>query len=106
MVHIKPAELLLPVKGLSKPTEKMLAHITEYVSFSSDASSIEIQYHFRHSIGGSKIRTERFKGLMSYTEAFSFVSEFYTDKTKLNIASESFASGNLSSVANHDTDLR
>ena len=29
MVHTKPAELLLPAKGLSKPTEKMLAHFAE-----------------------------------------------------------------------------
>lgn len=39
MVHTKPAELLLPDKGLSKPTEKMLAHFTEYVGLYCQAYS-------------------------------------------------------------------
>jgi hypothetical protein len=40
-----------------------------------------------------KTRIERFKGLMNYTDAFSFASEFYTDKSKHGAASESFKSG-------------
>lgn len=32
---------------------------------------------------------------MSYTEAFSFITEFYTDKTKSVVASESFNTGIL-----------
>jgi hypothetical protein len=31
MMHIKPAELLLPTKALSKPTEKMLTNFAECV---------------------------------------------------------------------------
>jgi DNA mismatch repair protein MSH3 len=50
------------------------------------------------STSGQRIRTERFKGLMSYTDAFSYVSEFYTDKTKSVAASESFNSGLLINI--------
>ncbi|TFY77098.1 hypothetical protein EWM64_g6915 [Hericium alpestre] len=77
MIHTKPAELLLPEKKLSKPTERMLAH------FASSAS-------FEHGI-----RMERYKKRMSYTDAFEFVSDFYTKKTKNAKASESFTSGKL-----------
>lgn len=31
LVHIAPAELLLPETGLSRPTEKMLLHFAECV---------------------------------------------------------------------------
>ncbi|KAH7922832.1 hypothetical protein BV22DRAFT_1113691 [Leucogyrophana mollusca] len=65
LVHTRPAELLLPDKGLSKTTEKVLKHFTEA------------------ALGERKIRTERFGGIMSYTDAFQFVSDFYADKTKL-----------------------
>lgn len=39
------------------------------------------------------MRTEKFKSVMAYTDAFSKVSEFYTDKTKSGVASENFNSG-------------
>jgi len=41
----------------------------------------------------SAVVMERFEEPMSYTDAFDFVSRFYTDKTKASVASESFNSG-------------
>ncbi|KAF7968561.1 hypothetical protein HWV62_30097 [Athelia sp. TMB] len=77
IIHTKPAELLLPATGLSKSSEKMLAHFAQ------------------NTAGGAQIRIERFEETMSYTDAFAFVSDFYTDKTKEGVASESFTSGKL-----------
>ncbi|CAE6461722.1 unnamed protein product, partial [Rhizoctonia solani] len=76
MAHIRPLELLLPEKKLTKPTEKMLAHIGNQ---------------------GSRIRVERYQDQMSYTEAFELVSAFYRkhgDDSPEN-ASEGFKSGKL-----------
>ena len=47
----------------------------------------------RTSTTGNKIRHEYFDETMSSTEAFDFVSRFYTDKAKFGAASESFRSG-------------
>jgi hypothetical protein len=69
----------------------MLAHFTGSVYIYREAASNS--HLFRVSAGGDKIRTERFASLMSYEDAFSFVSDFYTDKKKLVAASESFKSG-------------
>ncbi|KAF8497242.1 DNA mismatch repair protein MSH3 [Russula emetica] len=77
MVHCKPAELLLAEQGLTKPTERMLKHF---------AGSITTE---------RRIRIERHKNLMSYTDAFDFVSKFYTQKTHSGKASTSFTSGKL-----------
>jgi hypothetical protein len=66
----------------------------------------------RVSSAGDRIRTERFAGLLSYTEAFSFVSDFYTDKTKSAAASDSFNTGRLMPVVltrhflMHNTSIR
>ena len=48
---------------------------------------------FRGRTGSQKIRLERFNGILSYTDAFAFVSEFYTDKSKHAVASEMFQTG-------------
>ncbi|KIP07972.1 hypothetical protein PHLGIDRAFT_510551, partial [Phlebiopsis gigantea 11061_1 CR5-6] len=79
LVHIAPAELLLPDTGLSGPTEKMLKHFVI------------------HSHTEYKIRTERFKSVMAYTDAFNYVTHFYSDDHQAeNIrASQSFKSGQL-----------
>ena len=50
-----------------------------------------IQYSVSSS--GHRIRTEKFRSVMSYTDAFSKVSELYTDKGNFEVASESFKSG-------------
>ncbi|KAF9466351.1 DNA mismatch repair protein MSH3 [Collybia nuda] len=76
LVHTRPIELLLPTSGLSEPTEKMLSY-------------------FVGTSAGDKIRTESFGTPMSYVDAFSFVSDFYTDNNKAATASESFKSGRL-----------
>ncbi|KAH9929644.1 muts domain V-domain-containing protein [Amylocystis lapponica] len=77
MVHTKPYELLLPSKKLSKPSDKMISHFTE------------------HSATDHKIRIERFKDNLQYTQAFSYLSNFYTDKTKAGMASDNYNSGKL-----------
>ncbi|KAL0947064.1 hypothetical protein HGRIS_013205 [Hohenbuehelia grisea] len=63
LVHTRPAELLLPRKGLSKPTEKMLSYFT-------NVSSV-----------GNKTRIERFSEEMSYTEAFDYVAEYVAKRS-------------------------
>ena len=39
------------------------------------------------------MRNERFEGRLTYTEAFAWVSEFYTDKSKFAASSDNFNSG-------------
>ncbi|KAH9923928.1 muts domain V-domain-containing protein [Epithele typhae] len=75
MVHTKPYELLLPTKGLSPATEKMIKHFTEHS-------------HMEH-----RIRIERFRKQMAYSDAFALLSKFYTEKHA--DASESFKKGDL-----------
>ncbi|KZT11630.1 uncharacterized protein LAESUDRAFT_734417 [Laetiporus sulphureus 93-53] len=82
LVHTKPYELLLPETQLSKYSEKMIAHTVEY------SSSADIMTEHR-------TRIERFKDDLTYTEAFSMLTKFYTDKTKTGIASEGYNSGRL-----------
>ncbi|KAG8715116.1 Mismatch repair protein msh3 [Ceratobasidium sp. 394] len=76
MAHVRPLELLLPEKRLTKPTEKMLAHIGSQ---------------------GNRIRVERYKDSMSYTDAFDLVSAFYRKHggNAPQTASEGFRSGKL-----------
>ncbi|KAG8691841.1 Mismatch repair protein msh3 [Ceratobasidium sp. 423] len=76
MAHVRPLELLLPESKLTKPTEKMLAHIGSQ---------------------GSRIRVDRYKNQMSYTEAFELVSAFYRKhgNNSPENASEGFKSGKL-----------
>lgn len=51
----------------------------------------------RHSHAEHKIRTELFKPTMGYTDAFNYVSQFYTNTNQADKAraSESFKSGGL-----------
>ncbi|KDR81784.1 hypothetical protein GALMADRAFT_152606 [Galerina marginata CBS 339.88] len=77
LVHTRPSELLVPKHGLTEATTKMLYHFTGI------------------SMDGHQIRTEQFGKVMTYTDAFSKVSEFYTDKQKFGVASDSFKSGKL-----------
>ncbi|KAF8894689.1 muts domain V-domain-containing protein [Infundibulicybe gibba] len=80
LVHTRPTELLLPRDTLTEPTIKMLRYFTGV------------------SAAGDKIRTEYFEDVMSYTDAFSLVSEFYTQKRSASI-SENFKTGKLMAVA-------
>ncbi|KAL1748072.1 muts domain V-domain-containing protein [Schizophyllum fasciatum] len=79
LVHTRPAELLLPKTGLSSPTQKMLGHLTGATTT------------------GAQTRVEHFKGQMVYTDAFAYVSEFYTQKAPGG--SEGFNSGALMAAA-------
>ncbi|KAF8610164.1 hypothetical protein BDV93DRAFT_483283 [Ceratobasidium sp. AG-I] len=54
MAHVRPLELLLPEQKLTRPTEKILAHIGNQ---------------------GNRIRVERYDNSMSYTEAFELVGK-------------------------------
>ncbi|KAJ7740749.1 muts domain V-domain-containing protein [Mycena maculata] len=60
LVHLRPTEVLLQRNGLSRPTDRMLKHFTEVPGASA------------------KIRTERFDESMPFTEAFDYVSSFYS----------------------------
>ncbi|KAI9456446.1 DNA mismatch repair protein MSH3 [Russula earlei] len=77
IMHCKPAELLLAEQRLTKPSERMLKY------FAGSATT-------EHGI-----RIERYKNQMSYTDAFEFVSQFYTQKTQGGKVSTSFTSGKL-----------
>ncbi|TFK72184.1 hypothetical protein BDN72DRAFT_836577 [Pluteus cervinus] len=77
LVHTRPTELLLPRTGLSSPTGRMLNHFTGVTS------------------DGKKTRTELIDEMLEYDDAFSLVSDFYTDKKRAAAASESFKSGKL-----------
>ncbi|KAJ3880958.1 DNA mismatch repair protein MSH3 [Lentinula edodes] len=78
LAHLKPAELLCSRDGLTRPTEKLLAELTSTIS------------------GGTPgVRMERFQKLMTYTEAFSFLSTFYTEKRNTVLASENLRTGKL-----------
>jgi DNA mismatch repair protein MSH3 len=94
MVHCKPAELLLAEQGLTKPTERMLKHFAGCVPWIPLVHKDLRQFsHIRSITTERRIRIERHKNLMSYTDAFDFVSKFYTQKTHTGKASTSFTSG-------------
>ncbi|KAJ7046634.1 muts domain V-domain-containing protein [Mycena alexandri] len=61
LVHSKPTELLIQRNGLSKSTDKMLKHFADAPSTSA------------------KIRTEYFDNALPFSEAFDFVSQFFSD---------------------------
>ncbi|KIK21377.1 hypothetical protein PISMIDRAFT_681294 [Pisolithus microcarpus 441] len=82
LVHTRPAELVLPERGLSRLTEKVLKH------FASSAAS-------EH-----KIRIERYENPMDYTAAFDFVTQFYNDKAKQGAAKDPKMEGLLDIIAN------
>lgn len=52
-----------------------------------------VHYAIRNSATGDKLRLEHIKELMSYSDAFSAVSSFYTDKKRAVAASDDFRSG-------------
>ncbi|CCM03684.1 uncharacterized protein FIBRA_05828 [Fibroporia radiculosa] len=80
MVHSKPYELLLPEGRLSNPSEKLLVYFTE------QPNPLTAEH---------QIRVERFKQDLTYTEAFSYLTDFYSDKSKSAFASDSYNTGKL-----------
>ncbi|KAG0211103.1 Mismatch repair protein msh3 [Mortierella sp. GBA30] len=70
LLHIQPAELIVPMEPMSKATEKLLGHLT--------ASS-------RRPSSGSRsddVRIERTEGFVKYDKAFTLVSEFYSESLR------------------------
>ncbi len=92
LVHLRPAELLIPERGISEPTTKLLHY---FIGYSGIFHVLSMHAHcaIRDSATGDKLRIEYIKELMSYTDAFSSVSKFYTDKKRAAAASDEFRSG-------------
>ncbi|KAG2157395.1 muts domain V-domain-containing protein [Suillus clintonianus] len=67
LVHTRPAELLVAGEGLTKMTRKVLAHFTNLTASSASHDQ--------------RIRTEHFNSAMSGSEAFDFITNFYTTKS-------------------------
>ncbi|WWC68667.1 uncharacterized protein I206_102599 [Kwoniella pini CBS 10737] len=66
LTHLQPAELLLPKAGLSKATEKVLAH-----------------YAGGPGVGSANpVRTERITKLLEYNDAFDYLTQFYDGKVQ------------------------
>ncbi|KAF7304661.1 DNA mismatch repair protein [Mycena kentingensis (nom. inval.)] len=65
LAHLKPQELLIQRKGLSKYSEKMLKH------FIAEPSS-----------SGARTRTEYFDELFDSTEAFDYISTLYKPRSQ------------------------
>ncbi|KAG8920758.1 Mismatch repair protein msh3, partial [Tulasnella sp. 418] len=63
ITHLRPSELLVPV-DLSKPTKKMLESVTGNKRFNA----------------GTKIRVETFNETMAYSDAFTYLTAFYSRK--------------------------
>jgi len=90
----KPAELLLAEQGLTKPSERMLKYFAGYALRSpSSCKRSCLRPYNRSATTERRIRIERYKNQLSYTDAFDFVSQFYTQKTQSGKASTSFTSG-------------
>ncbi|KAF9069829.1 DNA mismatch repair protein MSH3 [Rhodocollybia butyracea] len=79
LAHLKPVELLCSSDGLTRPTEKLLRELTSSSS----------------STGPDRVRMECIPKLMSYTQAFSFLTSFYVDKRSSARASEHLKSGKV-----------
>ncbi|WWD05762.1 hypothetical protein V865_003845 [Kwoniella europaea PYCC6329] len=62
LIHLQPAELLLPKDRMSKATEKVLRH---YAGGTSNGS-------------GNTIRTEMIEQILPYDQAFDYLTQFYS----------------------------
>ncbi|THH08198.1 hypothetical protein EW145_g2862 [Phellinidium pouzarii] len=80
MAHIKPSEIYLSNLKLSKVTEKVLHYLTKETLSNESARD--------------RIRLERYKEELNYTEAFQKLKIFYAQKNTKK-ASENFKSGKL-----------
>ncbi|ORY24383.1 muts domain V-domain-containing protein [Naematelia encephala] len=67
LTHLQPAELLLPATGLSKATEKVLAHFAGHTKTSASSS----------------VRIERIAKIDTYDASFDYLTKFYQSKPKL-----------------------
>ncbi|EKM55929.1 uncharacterized protein PHACADRAFT_96015 [Phanerochaete carnosa HHB-10118-sp] len=82
LVHLSPAELLLPEEALTRPTQKILSHFAT------------------HGHNEFTARIEHFASTMSSSDAFTFVAGFYADKNRRENAkaSDGFRSGELTAA--------
>ncbi|KAG0003387.1 Mismatch repair protein msh3 [Entomortierella chlamydospora] len=72
LLHINPAELIVPIEPMSKATEKLLGHLTASTHRRTGPAS--------NNHDG--VRIERTNGFVKYDKAFSLVSEFYSKNLK------------------------
>ncbi|KAF8963823.1 Mismatch repair protein msh3, partial [Entomortierella lignicola] len=72
LLHISPAELIVPVEPMSKATEKLLGYLTASTHRRTGLMSS----------GQDGIRIERTNGFLKHDKAFSLVSEFYSKNLK------------------------
>ncbi|OAQ26028.1 hypothetical protein K457DRAFT_79658 [Linnemannia elongata AG-77] len=66
LLHLQPAELIVPTEPMSKATEKLFGHLTAYSGRGTQED----------------VRIERTDGFVKYDRAFSLVSEFYSSSLK------------------------
>ncbi|KAF9950908.1 Mismatch repair protein msh3 [Mortierella alpina] len=71
LLHIQPAELIVPMEPMSKATEKLLGHLT--ASSRRQGSSVS---------RSDDVRIERTEGFVKHDRAFTIVSEFYSESLK------------------------
>ncbi|CAO3573626.1 unnamed protein product [Mortierella alpina] len=71
LLHIQPAELIVPMEPMSKATEKLLGHLT--ASSRRQGSSVS---------RSDDVRIERTEGFVKHDKAFTIVSEFYSESLK------------------------
>ncbi|KAF9275695.1 Mismatch repair protein msh3 [Mortierella alpina] len=71
LLHIQPAELIIPIQPMSKATEKLLGHLTG--SSRRQGSSVS---------RSDDVRIERTEGFVKHDRAFTIVSEFYSESLK------------------------
>ncbi|KAI1315723.1 Mismatch repair protein msh3 [Mortierella claussenii] len=72
LLHIQPAELIVPFEPMSKATEKLLGYLT--ASSQRRAGSV--------NRGQDDVRIERTEGFVKYDKAFKLVSDFYSTNLK------------------------
>ncbi|KAF9946228.1 Mismatch repair protein msh3 [Mortierella alpina] len=71
LLHIQPAELIVPMEPMSKATEKLLGYLT--ASSRRQGSSVS---------RSDDVRIERTEGFVKHDKAFTIVSEFYSESLK------------------------
>ena len=70
LLHIQPAELIVPMEPMSKATEKIIKHLSSSRRTGAVTSSQD------------DVRIERTNGFLKYDRAFTLVSEFYAEAVK------------------------
>ncbi|KAG0305679.1 Mismatch repair protein msh3 [Dissophora globulifera] len=73
LLHIQPAELIVPMEPLSKATEKILGYLTGSSNRGGGGGMIRSQ---------DDVRIERTAGFVKYDRAFALVSDFYSSSLK------------------------